>query len=76
MLPNGFETELPNTATPARDTTNRILNSLNCDASTRAATIKDDGTARGVISVQAPKAVDQIQQAAGDGIDVETDHAD
>ncbi len=61
---------------PAYQTANRILNSLTCDVSTMAVTIDENGNPSGVIAVLNDSSVSQIQQAVGEGISVEIDHAD
>ena len=61
---------------PAYQTANRILSSITCDVSTMAVTIDEDGNASGVIGVLNASSVSKIQQAVGEGIIVEIDHAD
>lgn len=63
-------------AEPAYQTANRILNSLTCDVSTMAVTIDENGNASGVIGVLNASSLSEIQQAVGEGITVEIDHAD
>ena len=61
---------------PAYQTANRILNSISCEVSTMAVTIDENGHATGVIGALDSQSVAQIQQAVGDEIEVEIDHAD